>query len=385
MELSIADVITILVFFQSSLFSFYLLSMGKSKKISNRLIACFIFLLGINVFDNVLTKSVYLDFPKIAFIIYSSSPLIAPLIYLYIKSIAFKDFRLKKEDIFHFLFFGLIFSWAFYSNYFQNDTNEFLIFRKSITEPNLQDSIFALVLHLQTLFYFNASFKVISRYKKIVKENFSDADKINLTWLKEITLAFMIVITLSSIELIIQYFSNHRSYFNTLPFIFSAYLFFVNWIIYKALKVPQIFAGINLGIPLVEEMKLEIQEEQNTTLPNDGISPTKELLIKLNKLIEHEKPYRNSTLSLKELAESLEVSTRDISLLINNELNQNFFDFINRYRINEAKELLGNPENKKVTILEIMYDVGFNSKSSFNTAFKKYTNKTPSQFRKEVL
>ena len=62
-------------------------------------------------------------------------------------------------------------------------------------------------------------------------------------------------------------------------------------------------------------------------------------------------------------------------------LQQNFFDFINRYRIEEATRLLTNPEDKKITILEVLYKVGFNSKSSFNTLFKKYTGITPTEFR----
>src|SRR6185503_2829883 len=62
---------------------------------------------------------------------------------------------------------------------------------------------------------------------------------------------------------------------------------------------------------------------------------------------------------------------------------QNFFDFINRFRIDEAKLMLTNPKDRKITVLEVLYQVGFNSKSSFNTLFKKYTGLTPTAFRKE--
>jgi len=64
-------------------------------------------------------------------------------------------------------------------------------------------------------------------------------------------------------------------------------------------------------------------------------------------------------------------------------LGQNFYDFINRYRILEAKQLLTNPKDPKITVLEVLYEVGFNSKSSFNTLFKKYTGLTPTEFRKK--
>jgi AraC-like DNA-binding protein len=58
---------------------------------------------------------------------------------------------------------------------------------------------------------------------------------------------------------------------------------------------------------------------------------------------------------------------------------------VNRYRIEEAKRLLTNPPDKKITVLEVLYEVGFNSKSSFNTLFKKYTGLTPSEFKKQHL
>jgi AraC-like DNA-binding protein len=65
-------------------------------------------------------------------------------------------------------------------------------------------------------------------------------------------------------------------------------------------------------------------------------------------------------------------------------LNKHFFDFINEYRINDAKKLLKDPTKKEITVLEILYQVGFNSKSSFYTAFKKATNQTPTAYRKSV-
>ena len=58
-------------------------------------------------------------------------------------------------------------------------------------------------------------------------------------------------------------------------------------------------------------------------------------------------------------------------------------DFVNEFRIKEAKSILKDPSKKEFTVLEILYEVGFNSKSSFNTAFKKHTGLTPTQFRKK--
>lgn len=385
MEFTLTDVITILIFFQSSLFSIYLFTLSRSKKISNRLIAFFIFLLGINVFDNLLTKSLYLDFPQLAFIINCTAALIAPLIFLYIKSVAFKNFKLKRSDFFHLAFFIALVIWTILVFHIRSPEEKARIVRTTFSQLSLNYTLLILALHLQTIYYYIASLKVINRYKQIVKENFSDANRITLSWLREIIIAFLVIVTISTLETVIHYFTSHRSNFNTLPLIFASYLFFVNWIIYKALKTPQIFTGVDSRIPLVKEIHKEKSSEAILSDKLLGTSPLNDLLSRLIRFIEKEKPYRDSMLSIKQLADQLDVPVRDLSLLINNVLNQNFFDFINQHRINEACELLKDPAFKRTTILEIMYEVGFNSKSSFNTAFKKYTGQTPTEYRQQLM
>jgi AraC-like DNA-binding protein len=84
------------------------------------------------------------------------------------------------------------------------------------------------------------------------------------------------------------------------------------------------------------------------------------------------------------MADDLQIPVRDLSLLINHKLDQHFFDFINSFRIEKAKKILEDPSKNKTTVLEILYEVGFNSKSSFNTAFKKHVGLTPTQYRKNM-
>jgi AraC-like DNA-binding protein len=77
----------------------------------------------------------------------------------------------------------------------------------------------------------------------------------------------------------------------------------------------------------------------------------------------------------------VKIPVRDLSILINHHINQHFFDFVNEYRIKKAMTILKNPAKKDRTVLQILYEVGFNSKSSFHTSFKKHTNQTPIEFR----
>ena len=88
-----------------------------------------------------------------------------------------------------------------------------------------------------------------------------------------------------------------------------------------------------------------------------------------------EEAFLNPSLTIFDLAKGLNITSIELSLFLNKEPHKNFFDYINEYKIEKAKQILQDPDKKSLTILEILYEVGFNSKSSFNTAFKKFTKK----------
>ncbi len=141
---------------------------------------------------------------------------------------------------------------------------------------------------------------------------------------------------------------------------------------YSGLKQPEIFSGESEVIPGKSSDKLIQNEDQ-----------AKSMVTKLKDLMEEEQLYRVNDLSLQGLAEAAEIPAYLVSQVINDHLDQNFFDFVNRYRIEDVCQQLKDPANDNLTILSLAYDAGFNSKSVFNTAFKKYTGTTPSQYRQE--
>lgn len=102
----------------------------------------------------------------------------------------------------------------------------------------------------------------------------------------------------------------------------------------------------------------------------------------LMKLMEKEKPYLDSELNLLKLADKMEISSHQLSYVLNEGMGENFFYFINKYRVQKAEALLMDPENDHLNMLAIGYEAGFNSKTSFNTTFKKMTSYTPSEYKK---
>jgi AraC-like DNA-binding protein/uncharacterized membrane protein YgdD (TMEM256/DUF423 family) len=106
-----------------------------------------------------------------------------------------------------------------------------------------------------------------------------------------------------------------------------------------------------------------------------------ESLQKLQHVMTHAKPFTDGELTLPKLAEQIALSPQHLSQLLNERCGQSFSDFVNSYRIAEAKRLLTDPAKKHYSILAIAEEVGFNSKSTFNAAFKKHAGTTPSEFR----
>jgi len=114
-----------------------------------------------------------------------------------------------------------------------------------------------------------------------------------------------------------------------------------------------------------------------------GLSPerSQDYLDALLAVMEEQRPYLDSELSLPQLAELISVTPHHLSEVLNTRLQQTFFDFINRYRIEQVKKDLLDPQKQSMKILALAFDAGFSSKTAFNTLFKKNTGLTPSQYR----
>ncbi len=108
------------------------------------------------------------------------------------------------------------------------------------------------------------------------------------------------------------------------------------------------------------------------------------ILVKITKEMEGKNYYTNNLASLSGLAKQINESSHHVSQVINEKLNKNFFELLAFYRVEYAKKLIREDKHSKLTVEELAELVGYNSKSSFNIAFKKHTSKTPSEYRKSL-
>jgi AraC-like DNA-binding protein len=201
----------------------------------------------------------------------------------------------------------------------------------------------------------------------------SNSEKIRLSWLKFMLIgSFVIFFSLITVVLN-QYFRWEEKMPAGLIYLYIILLLiFITSTLFKSLKQPEIFSGIG-----TDEAKTAPKYAASSLTKEDSMM----IKDKIELFMETNKPFRDPDLSLRGLAKELNLNERDLSQVINNNIGLRFFDYVNKYRIQDATSLIENPPDPKMTILEIMYDVGFNSKSSFNTAFLKFTGITPSEYK----
>lgn len=369
MKIEIYDLARIVAGFQLLLISIFLITHKSGKRISHKILAVFLLSKSLVIIESTLLlfKAYLIEFPNIFCIARTSVFLFGPSSYFYARSIAFRDFKFKKEHAIHLIpFFAYCVFFIFKFHIQSTEIKQQLILQRFIYTYNEALIIFSL-LNVQVLVYIIASLFVLKNYRFELKKAYSSVERINLSWLNFLLFGYIIIWCIDLLDFIILMASGSsimvlNAIALTLIFIFA------NVIVYRGLKQPQIFTGI--------EEKLKYEASPLTA------ADVAQHLKKVTAYMKFEKPYLDPALSLTDLANQLSIPARQISQIINQSLHKNFFNFVNSYRIEDAKRYLTDHLNGKKTVLEILYEVGFNSKSSFNNIFKKYTGMTPTEFRR---
>jgi AraC-like DNA-binding protein len=356
MKIEPINIIHTLVIWQSLLFAVILFTPKYNKKRENKFLALLLLTLGIHFSYNILlTNQLFLDIlPK-----YSCSYgfLYGPFLFLYVKFHFREDLNFKPLYFLHFVPFVAI------------------VFLTAIGLRVCNSSMFLVLLSVMFI-YGLLAFAEITHYKKVILQISSNSNNSETKWVKTILFLQIAILILNFLHLQLNEIAFFNIRFTLEPLVQLGILVFVNVIIYQGLKNPQFFQKISETDLVIAEIN---QSKEKTNKLN--IEELNVLAIELEEYMSQYKPYLNSVLDLDALSKGMEVHPKKLSQAINQILKNNFSEYINSYRIEEAKLLLRNNTDSHMTIMEIMYDVGFNSRSVFNTAFKNKTGLTPSQYR----
>lgn len=361
------SIVSSLIIFTCSLLAAFLLAVKSQNHAANRHFALFLILTAIDA-GGWLIATVGLSDSWWNAIRFASVFLQMPFFLWFVQTACFTDFRYSRWDSLHFLPFVIAVILTMpgeqlaFGTAPQPQTAAFL--------TNREIPFFIAAAHIQYYAYIASSIRILVEFRRIFHEHCPGVKSSLFKWLTQLVAVSVIVHSLVLFKSILAFTTFEPLFLLIQPLGALVTLGVITWFSLKALLQPELFRGVDKGLLRARRFargdEPPAQKEVETLLSH----------------MKTERPYLDPALTVSDLAKQLKTTPRNLSELINQNLGVSFFDFVNRYRIDFAKDLL---RDKSKTVLEILYAAGFNSKSSFNTAFKKHSNMTPSLYRRSVL
>jgi AraC-like DNA-binding protein len=340
--------------------AFFFFQNKKSPRTSNILLSSLLVVFSILVCCSLIVSlrlgPLNQIYNNLVIILGQAAFLVGPLLFFYIRSLLDINFSFKRQYWLHFIPFILVVIYT-------------AVIIQTIGKNNIwtypgRFLITAGIL-FQNITYLLIAWKDIRSYGLTLKLFLSYIDNSRLSWMRYFTVGYILLWS-AQLQVFIGWdILRHPAWcpYGLSLYFVTAFLFF-NGILFIALRNPETF--------------YHVQKYQSSVLKQSDKDQYKEkLLLLMNK----EKLYLNPSLALSDFAQKLNIAPCYVSQIINESFQQNFRDFVNKYRIEESKQLL-TQQNQNLNILGIALDAGFNSKSAFNNAFKKHTGITPKEYKK---
>lgn len=313
-----------------------------------------------------------------------SLPLLgAPLLFLYILSLTGHRITWKTLS----LHLGVYVLYVLFFFVLQQKESLLLIATNGFIDPNEKSlwwmQYYAVPLAISGFVYCTWDLILLKEHRATILDYFSFEEKVNLKWVSYIVNSYFLLFLASSFLIF------GAVQFQLLPvekaFALVGICLSVMVIAFGFYGFRQTAIFSNSDLQKISDLNTTDTSNQNASYSKSGL--TAEKIERLaNRLVEHmetEKPFLNENLNLSLLAEKSEIPQSHISQVINQHFQMHFYDFVNQYRVEEAKKMLSSSEFDHLTVLGIAFDCGFKSKSSFNRYFKKYTGVSPSEFKKK--
>ncbi len=313
----------------------------------------------------------------------------APIFYFYVIRLLFQHAETTRKWRLHIL--PAIFQLLTYLPFLISD-DESLKHRILNLDASLYDifGVWGLIGLGVNMYYWFIIWKHIDQYKEQAKSSFSYEE--NLNYLRTIMFVKALCLVIWTLTYVFAFIGRvfHIDFMTSVVEKTTD----LNWLIfsliphllgYFAIHQPEIFKVPQLTSIFGETNELPIEDEKVADVverktPPPSVEALDQLKRKLESQMERQKPYTNPKLTINELATKVQIQPYILSRVINEGYDKNFFDFINFYRVEEFKKRVRDPRFKNYTLLAIAFEVGFNSKTAFNRAFKKITNQSPSEY-----
>ena len=388
----------LLIFFSNGLlYSLLLLKKGiANDNQSNKWLSLFIFLCSLYIAPWMLGFAGWYDNQPYRDVLFYT-PLqhlffLGPLIYFYIQSLLNPNFKLSKTNFLH-LIPGLLY--LIYS-IIMVVTDKLILHKYYFLADGMDRDFDTWYQHtgfVSMIFYFILSLKYYQKYQQLMQNLVSFADNLLFKWIKTFLIAFLIMQLLQVSFFLLGFLFDLANYVGSWWYFLSFaivmyYIAITGYSNASVTSIPFQFDSFqNQKVFLLPSHENEIIEEIDFETIKPSEIQSEEILqlkVRIISLFETEKLSQNAELTLTEIAKKLNTNISVISKAINQGFQMNFNDFVNQYRVQEVKKAFEKGEHKKTTLLGIAFDCGFNSKATFNRAFKKNTGFSPKEFLKSA-
>jgi len=386
-----SEYLNIFLIFLPLVFALQLLTYKNAYSRPNRVLGIYMILLSLYY---TLNKVVVLEISSIT---YLNAILVLPIFlafnpfyYLYVKSLTSETFRFSIKDMLHFLPAFLFCSFLIIIS----------IISKSGNHEHLSETLFGIrvpiavsIYYIQVISYTSLMILLLKGHNKNLDQFFSYKENISLNWL---WLFIIIYLLFTAFDALVFFTHIFDAYYKITYWVLM--LLFVVFLGYFGTKQADIYVG-KMKTRKAEEDAIDdtisektysedtdhfISEEKNLKYGKSSLSEEqKEMILQsVTDLMEQEQLYKNAQLVVDQIADRIHTNKKYISQVINEKLNKNFYQFVNEYRVKYVIDLLQDSGFNNYTIEAIGDMAGFNSRSSLISAFKKFTGKTPSDYKK---
>ncbi len=373
----------------------------RGNRIANRILAGILFLFSVDLVEGFMSVTYALT--KIPCLIGLNWPLTflyGPLVYFYVKALTGTGTYSRRSNLFlHFIPAVLLYLYLapFYLAAPGVKTHAWFVQHGSLRNYfHFVDPILYVIL-FQIAGYLVLSLRLLAFHTRLIRQNFSSIETINLAWLRNLIVS---CIGLLAVSIFFAVSSQYIGIYKEAEFLNHLIKVVLIYVLgYKGIQQPEIFTAEKYNPERDDTTQTDGQAKHPASFSEKGQSveagdhadkyrksalteeQAEKILARLVQIMETEKPYLETGLTLTMLSNMLDVSSHHLSQVINENVGKSFFDFVNGYRVEDAKRAITAPGADRFSILGIAMDAGFNSKSAFYTAFKKHTGMTPTRFK----
>lgn len=373
---NIHDVVLFMTMAECVLLVIFQAILPVRNKLANRLLSTFLLSIAVAcacililwngdvkifpLFDNVL----------LPYFLVAAQLLKGPVLLLYVASLTADAFKLQRNHLLHLLPIGVAFIWL---AIFNVDSSDLRFRNLGHTQFEIQVSNWVWhFIKLVPLAYGIAAFSSVRRYRIGLHNQYSSFSPIEPSWLNILSLGFLLTWSFSMVVHVIA---------NTVainyPNVSDSFGIAENYVM--LILINALFINSLVHTHQLLTTKPEPPKDKGDEKLSDSA------IIKVQMGMESQKLFLKQNLNIEEFSKRINLSVKDVSAVINKHYGTNFFEFMNSYRVEEAKRLLGAAEHADMTVMDVLLQSGFNSKSAFHRFFNRLVGMSPTEYRKRKL